>query len=76
MKAGYLVSGSVNVRGEDRGNADLSIPIKGPKGEGTVHVVATKSEGKWRFEELDVVVAGDPARIDLLATDVNVPVEQ
>lgn len=76
VKAGYLVSGSVTARGADRGNADLSIRIKGPKGEGTVHAVATKSGGKWRFEELDVVVAGDPARIDLLATDVNAPLEQ
>jgi hypothetical protein len=65
LKAGWMASGSINVAGPS-GDADISIPISGPKGKGTLHVVAKKSAGQWRFETLQVEVTGAAERIDLL----------
>jgi hypothetical protein len=74
IEAGWLASGSVNTSGPS-GNADISIPIKGPKGKGTVYVVAKKSAGKWGFQTLQVELAGQADRIDLLKPDEHVPSE-
>lgn len=65
LRSGWLGSGSINVDGPS-GHADLSIPIYGPRGKGTVYVVAGKNAGVWRFETLQVEIAGQPKRIDLL----------
>jgi hypothetical protein len=61
---GYLVSGNINVQ-NDSGNADLQIPISGPKGKAVIHAVASKSAGKWEFSRLTIAIEGQPA-IDLL----------
>jgi len=42
IKDGMFVSGSTKVNGAS-GEANLAIPIYGPKGEGTLYVVAEKS---------------------------------
>src|SRR5262245_39035723 len=39
VKPGWLFGGSINVAG-DSGNADLSIPVEGSRGKGTIYVVA------------------------------------
>jgi len=72
LKAGWLASGSVNTSGSS-GHADLSIPISGPKGKGTLYVVAKKNAGQWRFETLQVEVTGEEQRIDLLQPEENGP---
>ena len=61
----FFCSGSINVSGAS-GNADLSIPIAGPKGEATIYVVAIKSEGKWEYQKMKVVVVNPAASIDLI----------
>jgi hypothetical protein len=65
LKAGWLASGSVKTSGSS-GDADVSIPVSGPKGKGTIYVVAKKSAGLWQFETLQVEVEGKTERIDLL----------
>jgi cytochrome oxidase complex assembly protein 1 len=65
IEPGWLVSGSVNVSGPS-GNADLSIPVSGPKKSGTIYVVARKSAGEWQFNRLEVDVEGRGSRINLL----------
>src|SRR5207244_9335593 len=62
---GFLVSGNTNVNGAS-GEANLSIPISGPKGKGTVYVAATKSLGRWNYSGLVMEIAGTHQRIDLL----------
>jgi hypothetical protein len=71
---GWFVSGHINVSGSS-GHADLSIPMVGPKGKGTLYVVSEKSAGRWKFETLQVAVEGEAERIDLLA-EPRTPVEQ
>jgi Cytochrome oxidase complex assembly protein 1 len=67
LKPGWFISGSISVAG-DSGDADISIPISGPKGKGTVYVVAKKTEGAWQYQTLQVEVDGHQDRIDLLKT--------
>ncbi len=65
INAVWLVSGQLNVSGST-GNANLSIPISGPKGKGVIRAVAKKSGSVWRFTYLQVKVEGQPGNIDLL----------
>jgi hypothetical protein len=67
MKEGWLVTGSINVTPAN-GDADLTMPISGPKGSATVYVTARKSLGVWKYTAMQAAVAGDSQRIDLLST--------
>jgi hypothetical protein len=67
IKAGLIVTGNINVSGPS-GQADLAIPISGPKGKGTLYVEATKSAGQWKFATLVVEVGETAETIDLLET--------
>ncbi len=61
---GWYLSGKTNVNGGS-GEADLSIPISGPKGKATIYAVATKSAGEWSYSKLVVKVEGTGETIDL-----------
>ncbi len=63
ISEGWFVSGNTNVNGGS-GQADLSIPIKGPKGSATIYAVATKSGGQWIYTRLTVQIPGQD-EIDL-----------
>jgi len=62
---GFLVSGNTNVNGAS-GEANLSIPIAGPKGKGTIYVAARKSLGHWNYSGLVIEIVSTHRRIDLL----------
>jgi Cytochrome oxidase complex assembly protein 1 len=64
IRDGFFVSGTTNVSGSS-GHADLTVPISGPKGKGTVYFVATKFAGEWSFSKLIVEVGKTGERIDL-----------
>jgi len=66
IEPGFLVTGNINVSGSS-GNADISYPIKGPKGSATVYAVAEKAAGEWTFSTLDVAIDATGDRIDLLS---------
>jgi hypothetical protein len=63
IEEGMFVSGKTNVNGAS-GEADLGIPISGPKGKATIYAVATKSAGEWIFSKL-VVKIDNGETIDL-----------
>jgi hypothetical protein len=65
VKEGFLVSGNTNANGAS-GEANLSIPISGPKGKGTIYVAANKSLGRWNYSGLIVELTKTHQRIDLL----------
>ena len=67
---GLLVSGNTNVNGAS-GDANLYIPISGPKGKGTIYVAASKSLGRWNYTGLIVEIAKTNQRIDLLQSGVS-----
>ena len=61
---GFFVSGKTNVSGSS-GHADLTVPISGPKGKGTIYFVASKFAGEWTFSKLIIEVGRTGERIDL-----------
>jgi len=65
IEPGTLVTGKISVSGGS-GNADLAIPISGPKGAATIYVVAKKSAGKWYYSTLVVEIDANGERIDIL----------
>ena len=65
IKEGFFVSGNTNVNGAS-GDANLAIPISGPKGKGTIYAKATKSLGRWSYSDLVVEIQATGKRIDLL----------
>ena len=70
----FLVSENTNVNGAS-GEANLSIPISGPNGKGTIYVAAKKSLGRWNYSGLTVEIEKTHQRIDLLgsSTPANSP---
>jgi Cytochrome oxidase complex assembly protein 1 len=67
ISEGWMVSGSINVS-PGAGDADLSVPISGPKGKGTVYVKAQKAGGEWTYSLMLATIEGSSERIDLLAS--------
>jgi hypothetical protein len=65
LREGLFVSGSIQVSGPS-GNAELAIPVSGPRGKGTIYVEARKSAGRWNFSRILVEVHVTKERIDLL----------
>jgi hypothetical protein len=70
IKTGWLVTGSVHVSTES-GDADLAIPISGPKGAGTIYVEASKRAGLWQLELLQYGNDKSDERLDLLRPDAK-----
>ncbi len=65
VRIGWLVSGSIETSGNS-GEADLRVPISGPRNKGTLHITAYKSQGVWRFTRLQVETKDNPEWINLL----------
>src|SRR5262245_52474794 len=65
IEPGWLISGSINVS-NDSGNADVRIPVSGPKKSGAVYATAIKKQDKWDFSALEVEIDGETKRINLL----------
>jgi hypothetical protein len=64
IEEGWYLSGNTKVSGSS-GEADLTIPISGPKGKGTIYAVATKSAGEWTYSKLIVKIDSSGETIDL-----------
>src|SRR5437899_7474430 len=56
VTAGLFVTGNVNVTGAG-GQADITFPIHGPKGKGTVRAVATRDTSGWHYTEMTATPA-------------------
>lgn len=75
LREGLFVSGSIQVTGPS-GNAELAIPLSGPRGKGTIYLEARKSAGRWNYSRLLVEVTATGERIDLLKPgEAQVPAE-
>ena len=60
-----MFQGNINYEDEN-GTADLKIPIKGPKGEATLLIIAEKIGETWTYETMTVTFTGSDEVIDLL----------
>jgi hypothetical protein len=61
---GFLVTGNISTTG-DSGAAELEIPVKGPRGAGSIFVTASKRLGVWHFDHMIVRVDATRRNIDL-----------
>ncbi len=50
-----MVQGTINWNNNEK-NADMKIPISGPKGSGTLYIKATGEGDQWIYHEIRVVV--------------------
>jgi hypothetical protein len=71
IEAGLVVSGSVNTSGPS-GSAQLSIPLSGPKGKGTLTLEARKRMDAWEFSAFTLKIDQTGKSIDLLG-DARAP---
>ena len=62
---GWFTSGSTQVNGAS-GDANLAIPISGPKGKGTIYLEASKFGGEWTFSKLIVELEPTGEKVNLL----------
>ncbi|TNF53171.1 hypothetical protein EP227_06320 [bacterium] len=73
IRTKWYVMGSINVSGPS-GKAELSIPVYGPQGNGTVHLEAEKKAGKWTYEYLILEIEDSRKRISLYPS--NLPIHR
>ncbi|MDP1824103.1 MAG: cytochrome c oxidase assembly factor Coa1 family protein [Archangium sp.] len=67
---GFGMSGEIK-QNNDHGTADFTVPLKGSKGSGSMHVVARQRGGVWQFETIDVEAGGKT--INVLAGSAKEP---
>ena len=65
LKRSFFTSGNIQVS-DSTGQADIAVPISGPKGKATLYVEARKSAGHWKIETLEVSFNPEGTRVDLL----------
>jgi len=66
IEEGWLLGGNINVSGTS-GDADLAVPISGPKAKGRIYVTAHKSAGVWSYSVMTAVIDGSDQKINLLS---------
>ena len=65
VEPGWFVSGQIKTTGRS-GHANIDIPLKGSKQDGSLHVVGSKEGGRWSYHRMIMTPdRGEP--IDLLA---------
>ena len=67
VEPGFWVSGNISVENSS-GQSDLSIPVSGPNGTGTIYVTATKSAGRWNYSTMICEISSSGNRINLLTS--------
>jgi hypothetical protein len=61
-----IMQGNISLENSDGGRVDISIPIKGSKGKGSVAVKGEKVDGTWHYESLYVIIKETQESINLL----------
>lgn len=69
-----IVNGNMSYK-NSTGMADISIPIKGPKGKAKLYAVGTKNNDLWTYTEIYVIIEETGEQIDILGFEKNNPVK-
>ncbi len=64
IDSGWFITGSIQEQGIS-GDANLVIPISGPRGSGTLYAAAREGNGRWQFYTLAVRIDGQNELIQL-----------
>jgi len=65
-----VFQGNIRYSNKD-GNADLKVPVKGPKGEATLLIIAVMNNNVWTYHTMQVSISDTNKKIDLLETIKN-----
>ena len=65
LEVGWVVTGSLRNAGWDGGTVRLSLPVRGPKGRGTITVRGVRVDGRWTYSVLRLVPDDGSAPVDL-----------
>ncbi|MGB7536977.1 MAG: cytochrome c oxidase assembly factor 1 family protein [Anaerolineales bacterium] len=68
IQSGWFVSGEISET-PSTGTAELSFPVSGPKGSGTVYVSAKKVEGGWVITRLVLVMDKTKNRLVIIGDE-------
>ncbi len=60
-----FVSGNISITGPS-GEADLAIPVAGPRGRATLYGQARRQQGQWQYQRLVAELDEHEQRMDLL----------
>lgn len=66
LERSFMFQGSIQIE-NDRGSADVVVPVTGPLGKGELWVVGSREGGEWRLDRLEaeVVATGERIPIDV-----------
>lgn len=65
LEVGWVVTGSLKNFGSDGGTVRLSLPVRGPKGRGTIAVHGVRVNGRWIYSVLRLVPDDGSPAVDL-----------
>lgn len=65
IESGGMLQGNISIT-NNTGEANILIPLEGPKGTGTLHVIAKKYNGKWSYNKMSISIESTKEVIDLL----------
>lgn len=65
LETGGMISGNISTTNAD-GQANLQVPLKGPKGTGTIYVKGEREADRWTYSLIEVEIEADGSRVDLL----------
>lgn len=60
-----MIQGSISISNSN-GDADIRIPLKGPKGEALLHVIGTKNNDIWKYSKMKVYFVASKDSLNLL----------
>lgn len=72
LAAGWTTTGGME-ESADNGSANLNIPVRGPKADGKLEMIAEKREGKWTITSLVFVHGAN--RVQVAPPDPSAPCE-
>jgi len=67
IEANGMFQGNIRYKDEE-GNADIKVPVKGPKGEATLLIIAVMNDDVWTYNTMEVTISDSNKKIDLLET--------
>ncbi len=68
------IEGKIHYSNDD-GNVDLKIPVKGPKGEAVLLIIAEKNKGKWSYHTMKVTISESMEKINLLTKKDSIKIK-
>ena len=69
LTPGWLISGNEQTS-DTSGSADMSIPVRGPKGKGSLDVAAKKQDGVWKINSLNLLHGAETTEIVPALTNI------